>query len=122
MLLFTTFAVLLGLEWRYQFRLLRVAAILLTLVVLFFAQPSSTRAARWAMFAPPAQRITALGAPLSGYESGVATMRQAVEEDARMGADARLLAMGVLLWLACTPMFPRILIGRQRRSPLTERI
>lgn len=104
MLVLMVLAVLTGLEWRYRFRLLRGAAVLLSLVVLFFAQPSSTRAARWAMFAPPAQRTAELGSPLSEYESGVQTMRRAVEEDAAIGADARLLALGVLFWFACTPL------------------
>lgn len=101
------YAVLLGLEWRSRLRTLRLAAALLTLVVLFLAQPSSTRAARWAIEAPHAQRITSLGSPLSEYESGVATMRQAVEQDSRLGAKARLLSVAVLCWLACSPIIRR---------------
>ncbi len=79
---------------------------LIALVVLFFAQPSSTRAARWAIVAPPGERITKLGYPLSEYESGVATMEHAVVEDSEAGEDARLLGAAVLFWLACSPVLP----------------
>jgi len=101
------FAVLLGFEWRYRLGRLRLTAVLLALFVLFFAQPSSTRAARWAIVAPPSQRITELGYPLADYESGVETMRQAVEHDSEIGANARLLSIAVLVWLACSPMTRR---------------
>lgn len=102
------FVVLLALEWRYQLRTLRVGAVALALLVLFFTQPNTHRAARWAIVAPPAERITRLGeTPLSEYASGVVTMEQAVVEDARIGAYVRLLCLGVLTWLACTPVFRR---------------
>lgn len=107
MLVALAFAVLVGLEWRYRLKRLRLAAILLALLVMLFAQPSSTRAARWAISAPPEQRIEELGSPLSEYESGVETMRQAVEQDSAIGSDARLLSVAVLVWLACSPMISR---------------
>ena len=104
MLIALGFAVLLGLEWRHGLRRLRLGAACLALAVLFVAQPSSTRAGRRAMVAPPEERVTKLGNPLSEYESGVATMKQAVEEDSSMGASARLLGVCVLFWLACSPV------------------
>lgn len=103
-LLALLFAALLGLEWRYQLRRLRLGAVLLALVVLFFAQPSSTRAVRRAFVTPPAERVTELGTSLSEYESGVATMKQAVDEDSEVGAIARLLGIGALFWLAFSPV------------------
>jgi len=103
-----TFAVLLWLEWKYQIRSLRLVALSLSLVVLFFAQPGYTRAARGALVTPPAERVTHVrGEVLSEYVSGVRTMERAVGEDAKMGANARLLSLGVMLWLASTPLFRR---------------
>lgn len=102
------FAALLGLEWRYRLKSLRVATALLALVVLFYAQPVYTRAARRAHVMPPAERVTEIrGARLPEYVSGVRTMERVVAEDANMGADARRLALGVLFWLACSPVFWR---------------
>lgn len=98
------FAVALGLEWRYRLRSIRLGAASLALLVLFFAQPSPTRAARRAVAASPAERVTALrGSPLSAYESGVLTMAEFASEDASGGENARWLGLGVLFWLACSP-------------------
>lgn len=108
MLVALVFAVLLGLEWRYRLRSMRVGVASLALIVLWFAQPLPHRAARRAFSAPPAERVTELrGSPLSEYMSGVLTMEQAVAEDARMDAGARLLCVGVLFWLACSPALRR---------------
>jgi hypothetical protein len=117
MLVAFAFAVLVGLEWRYRLKGLRLAATALALVVMLFAQPSSTRAARSAISAPPGQRVTELGSALSEYESGVETMRQAVEQDSALGSDARLLSVAVLVWLACSPVISR---GRGTRETGTR--
>ena len=114
-LLALVFLVLLGFEWRYQRRKFRLGAALLALIVLVFAQPNYTRAARRAVVIPPAQRVTqnSHGTPVSEYVSGVRTMKQAVVDDSDMGANARLLGVAVLMWLACSPAF-----RSARRSPL----
>ena len=103
------FAVLLGLEWRYRLRTARMVAAVLALVVSFFYQPAATRAVRRALTMPPAERVTEIpgGPPLSEYEIGVYTMQRAVADDSKMGYDERLLSMGVLFWLACSPVIPR---------------
>jgi len=109
MLVALIFAVLLGIEWRYRLPGVRLGTALFALVVLWFAQPLPHRAARRAMVAPPAERVTELSGvrSLSEYESGVVTMEQAVGNDSRMGANACLLGLGVLFWLACSPVFRR---------------
>ncbi len=103
------FAILLGLEWHYRFRSLRLAAALMALVVWMSLQPLPTRAARRALAMPDSQRVTqrSNGDPLSGYDSGVRTMEQAVAEDIALEANERLLAVAVLLWLACSPVIRR---------------
>ena len=102
------FVLLLGLErWR-GLRSVRIFAAVLALTVLFVAQPGYTRAARSALGMPSSERITHIrGDRLSEYASGVRTMEQAVADDAKMGSHARLLALGVLFWLACSPVLPR---------------
>lgn len=103
------FAVLLGVEWRYRLRSVRITAAVLALASWLFAQPLSDRAARRVIAAPMAERVTRTpdGTPLSDYESGVLTMEEAVVEDVMMGASVRLLSVGALLWLACSPVFRR---------------
>ena len=71
------------------------------------------------MGTPPSERITAypgtvpgsVARSLSEYESGVFTMHRAVVENAAGYARERDLAVGVLVWLACSPAF------RSTRSP-----
>lgn len=105
------FAVLLVLEWRYRLRSVRVAAAVLALLLLDFAQPIPHRAGRRAFVAPPEARITRFefrgGRALSEYESGVLTMERAVAQDFRMGANGRRLGVAVLFWLACSPVLRR---------------
>lgn len=103
------FAVLLGFEWRYRLRSVRITAAVLALASGLFAQPLSNRAARRVIAAPMAERVTRTpdGTPLSDYESGVLTMEEAVVEDVMMGAPVRLLSVGALFWLACSPVFRR---------------
>jgi hypothetical protein len=99
------FAVALGLEWRLRRRSLRLGVASLALLVLFFSQTNLTGARRWALAAPPDERVTTLhGSPLPEYHSGVHTMSQAVSDYAVRGEMARLLAVGVLFWLACSPV------------------
>jgi hypothetical protein len=113
LLVAATFVVMLLLDWRFRLKSLRVCTALLALVVMFFAQPSPRRAAREAIAASPAERVAVLqGAPVSDYDSGVLTMERAVIADSRIGAAASLLSVGVLLWLACSP----VLGWRRKRS------
>ncbi len=109
-LLALVFAVLLWLEWRYQLRSVRIAAALLALIIWLFAQPLPHRAARRVIAAQPAERVTRIadGPPLSEYASGVVTMEDAVVEDMKADDNVRLLSVGVLLWLACSPVFRRV--------------
>lgn len=108
------YVVILGLEWRYRLRSLRLGAISLVLVVLWVAQPNVTRAARSALVMPSVERVTQIrGEPLSEYASGVRTMEEAVDVDSKLGANARVLSLAVLCWLACSP-----LLQRDRRETL----
>jgi hypothetical protein len=101
------FVVILAIEWRYRLRIVRLGAAVRALFTLFFAQANLTGALRRAMLMPPAQRITQIPGhgPLSDYQIGVVTMEQAVVDDAEVGSNARLMAIGMLAWLACSPAF-----------------
>jgi hypothetical protein len=102
------FAVLLGLEWHFGLKSLRVGTVVLSLATLIFFQPGYRRAARHALDMPVRERIAQVnGNVLSGYESGVLTMEDAVAEDSRTGRNARWLAITVLVWLACSPVLRR---------------
>lgn len=109
LLLALLFAGLLWVEWRGRRRSLRVRTAVFALIVLFLAQPSSVRAGRWAISAPPETQIkqNARGAPVSEYGSGVRTMRKAVEDDMAGGAYARGVALAALFWLAIAPILQR---------------
>lgn len=111
------FLMLLVFERRSGLKIVRLVAVLASLVVWAFAQPVPHRAARYALALSPAQRTTQVaGAPkLSEYATGVVTMEDAVVKDARIGFNARLLAMAVLVWLSCSPM---LWPSRQRSSDL----
>lgn len=81
---------------------------MLALFVIWFTQPLPRRAARLAIVAPPADRVTEIrGDPLTDYGSGVATMERAIIRDAQMFANENLIALGVLMWLACSPALRR---------------
>jgi hypothetical protein len=109
MLVTSVLAVLLGLEWRYHRRRLRVGAALVALVVLGLYQPNYTGARRRALAATPAERVTLIPVagsetqPLSEYQSGVYMTMRAVADAAVFGEGARLAAVGALFWLACAP-------------------
>ena len=104
-LLALVFAVLLGLEWRYRLKSVRVGVAALALGVWLFTQPLPHRAARRVIHLPPAERVTKiLDWDLPPYQSGVVTMEQAVVRDAAMFANDRLISVGVLFWLACSPV------------------
>jgi hypothetical protein len=45
------------------------------------------------------------GHPLSEFQSGVFAMRRAVIDEAGGYAGTRLIAVGALFWLACSPAF-----------------
>ena len=105
-LLALVFAALLGLEWRYHLKSVRLGTAALALGVWLFVQPNPTRAARRALDTPPAERVTEIaGTPLSEYAIGVRTMEQAAGDDAMMFVTDRLMSVGVLFWLACSPVF-----------------
>lgn len=116
------FALLLGLEWRYRLKSVRVGCAVLSVALLFFLQPNTHAAWRRAMETPAAEREThypspipgELGRPLSEFESGVFAMRRAVIDEAGGYAGTRLIAVGALVWLACSPAF------RGDRSPTGE--
>jgi hypothetical protein len=109
-----TFVLLLGLEWRYRRRWLRLGTALLALVVLGWYQPNYTGARRRALSASPAERVMRLPEPgqggyrtVSDYESGVFTAMRDVGEAAAFGEEVRLVAVGALFWLACSPAVRR---------------
>lgn len=108
MLLAAFFAIALAAEWRWRKAGIRLATAVLALFVLWFTQPVPHRAARRAIDAPPAERVTELrGERVSEYASGILTMRKAIIEDGRMFQNDRLLVLGVLTWLACSPALRR---------------
>ena len=107
------FAVLLVLDWHYRLRVARLLAAIVALVVLWFTQPSTASAARRAIALPPAERVRHPAG--TEYASGVATMYEAVADDAKLFANERLLTFAVLFWLACSP-----LIHRADRKPTTD--
>ena len=104
-----TFILLLALEWRYRWRVVRVGAAVLAFLVWFLSQPSAYRAARLAMAMPPAERVTQFpgGRHLSEYESGVLTMKRVVSDDIEGSWNISIIPVGVLVWLACSPAFRR---------------
>ena len=106
-LLAVVFAVLLWLEWRYRLRSVRIVAAVLALVIWLFWQPSPHGVARRVIAAAPAERVQRIGdgPPLSEYASGVITMELALVEDAMRDENVRLMSIGVLFWLACSPVF-----------------
>lgn len=112
------FAILLGLEWRYRHRSVRLGTVILALVVWEFTQPSITVAGRRASAASPEERSTELhGEPLSEYMSGVDTMRRFVVQQYEQDSGIRLLVLGVLVWLACSPAFRREPAPKQVTPP-----
>lgn len=101
-LIVALFATLLVLEWRNRLKPLRLVATILSLLVILTAVPSTRIATRRAFNTPPAERITIRGG--TDYESGVLTMERAVVEGAQQGSRRFYLALGVLGWLALTPV------------------
>lgn len=97
------FVVLLGLEWRYRSRGLRVATALLALLVLGVYAPNHTGARRRALGASRSEWVLPGIGAVADYERGVYTMSQTVREAADFGWAARMTALGVLTWLACAP-------------------
>jgi len=102
------FATLLWLDWRYRRTALRLGTIALAIVVWWFAQPNITNAARRASAAPPEARVRVFwGDTLSEYMSGVVVMREYIVQELEAASDFRLMAGGVLVWLACSPTLQR---------------
>jgi len=95
--------ILLALEWRYRLRSVRLATASLAPVLWFFTQPSPTSAARRVLEMPPAEHAI----ESTEFRSGVRTMEQAVSDNAMMFWKEPLLSVGVLFWLACSPVFRR---------------
>lgn len=114
------FVFLLALEWWRGGRAVRVGTVLFALVVLGFAQPIPYRAMRRTIDLPRAERDTTFGVGgrrLSEYESGVMTMMRMVMVDGEIGAYARAVALGVLVWLAVSPAFRGLRLRASRRGP-----
>jgi len=105
-ILLATFLVgLLVLEWRYRLKLLRVCAVVVSMVSLIFAQPGLHRAARVALSTPVLERVNRFGdRGATEYESGILTTERAFMADSDMGANARRISLCVLIWLAVTPI------------------
>jgi hypothetical protein len=122
-ILVATFAIALGLEWRYHLKILQLGASVLALALLLFFQPPYHAAWRRAISAPPSERIThwpttspdSVGTPLTEYQSGVFTMHRAVIDVHSGYSRERWLMVGVLTWFACSPAF------RQTRGAAAER-
>ena len=91
-------------EWRYRWRSMRWGAVILALLIWWFALPDYVSAARRASVAPREARVTQLhGSPISDYESGVATMVARMSEAATARSSLRLIAFASIIWLACAP-------------------
>lgn len=102
------FAALLAIEWRYRLRSVRLGTAFVALAIWLVTQPNATRAARRALDTTPAERVTQIaGQPLTEYVAGVRTMEQAAADDAMMFVNERWMSVGVLFWLACSPVFRR---------------
>lgn len=116
------FVLLLGLEWRYRIRSVRVGSAVLAVALLFFSRANTHAAWRRAMDTPVAEREThyptttpgEVGRQLSEFESGVFAMRRAVIGESAGYEGTRWIAAGVLFWLACSPAFQR------SRAPRSE--
>jgi hypothetical protein len=119
---FILIAILLILEWVRRSTLARVAAVLLTLVIIFFAQPNTGRAYRRALSTPKDQRIVEMPnwGRLSEFTSGVFTMERAMDEDIAMGALERFLGVTTLVWLSLSPILRRkpSQISNDHRAPV----
>jgi hypothetical protein len=103
------FVVLLGLEWRYRLKSVRLATALLAVGALWFFQPDITTVRRVAFSKPRAEWVTK-SAPhrvLSEYQMGVLTTVGEFSRMMKYHADARRLSIGVLFWLACSPILRR---------------
>lgn len=110
------FAVLLGVEWRYSWRSVRTGIVMLALVVfgVFPTGPNYTIAGRRATAVPLNERVRVFnGDTLSQYVTGVVIMREFLQES-EQSSGPRLIVLGVLVWLACSPVFRR---GLARPSP-----
>ena len=105
-------AVLLLMDWRRQWGgAVRIMLVLMALVQLWFGQGLLTNAVRSAMLASRDQRVTTLGridsVKLDDYGSGVMTLAQAIGRQSEARRLDRMIAMGVLVWLAISPIIPR---------------
>jgi hypothetical protein len=109
LLILLIFVVLLAVEWKRRSKTARAGAVVLALVLLDFAHANPYGAARTIMGLPRAERVLEVAnwGPLDDYHSGVLTMRQAMERDLALVADAKHLGIGVLVWLALIPSFRR---------------
>lgn len=98
------FLLLLGFEWRYKLRSLRVGTALLALMIWLLCQPNFGAAGRRVSTAPPESRVTQIGGEkISDYLSGVTTTLYAIGDAEGERATCRMLALSVLFWLACSP-------------------
>lgn len=108
-LLSAVLIILLAVEWRTRSFPLRVAATALALLTWLFAQPNYTNVRRNALAMPVAERVRQVGRSgvLSDFDSGVMTHSELLREETNKGAAMNWIALGSLVWLACTPMRKR---------------
>ena len=111
LVLWIVVAGLLVIEWRRKWPAIRVLLVFMALLQLWFAQPTPYRAFRAVYNLPPDQRVTTWddrdSVRLDDYRSGVLTLWRAVSWELKVGTNDRLIAMGVLVWLAISPVIPR---------------
>ena len=99
------FLVLLGLDWRYRRRSMRLGTVAFALIVWMFSQPNVTIAGWQVTRMAHKSDSTPSAEPLSEYFRGATAMREAVLEQDDASSDRRLLAVTVLSWLACSTSF-----------------
>jgi hypothetical protein len=91
-------------EWRLRSSVLRLVMILIAICGIGLLLPSPHIAARRAMNLPPTERIERWSdAPMTEYQSGVATMRREVYANIELHSTTRLILMAAVLWLAFSP-------------------
>ena len=119
-------AALLVLDWRRKWSAVRIALVAMALLQLWFAQPNLTNAVRSAILSPPEQRVTTLGIDslrVDDYRSGVWTLARTIGRQSEARAHHEAIAIGVLVWLAVSPIIPRrrapASVGAERGVPAT---
>jgi hypothetical protein len=95
-------------EWRSGSHVARALTICIALFLLFSARPSPYRALRRAVgLQHVTQNLWIPEQKATEFQSGLFTMYRAMEDDTDMGTSERALSIGVIVWLALTPVFWR---------------